>query len=100
MLTDIPAGDGHRLGYDELVGRASLQDVNGLAVRVAALEDVIASKEWADRPKDRQALPELRELASRRHGDAGIRADGADRAEPGGDATSPSPPRSSGPDGP
>jgi len=29
----------------------------GLDVRVAALEDIIASKEWADRPKDGEALP-------------------------------------------
>ena len=31
---------------------------------VAALEDIIASKEWADRPKDRAALEELRRLAA------------------------------------
>ncbi len=30
-------------------------------MRVVALDDVIASKEWADRPKD-EALPELRQL--------------------------------------
>lgn len=65
VLTGIPARDGHRLRYDELVGRAALQNVQGVAVHVAALEDVIASKEWADRPKDRLALPELRALASR-----------------------------------
>jgi hypothetical protein len=29
---------------------------------MAALDDIIASKEWADRPKDREALPELRAL--------------------------------------
>ncbi len=69
VLTDIPARDGHRLLYDDLLGRAAVQEVHGVAVQVAALEDVIASKEWADRPKDRQALPELRELASRRRGD-------------------------------
>lgn len=28
----------------------------------AALDDIIASKEWADRPKDRDALPKLRAL--------------------------------------
>lgn len=66
VLTDIPARDGRRLRYDELIGRAAVQEVHGIAVHVAALEDVIASKEWADRPKDRAALPELRELASGR----------------------------------
>jgi hypothetical protein len=37
-------------------------DAGGLSIRVAALDDVIASKEWADRPKDHEALPELRTL--------------------------------------
>jgi hypothetical protein len=31
-------------------------------VRVAALDDIVGSKEWANRPKDRDALPELRQL--------------------------------------
>lgn len=64
VLTDIPARDGRRLRYEELVERSSVQDVHGIAVQVAALDDVIASKEWADRPKDREALPELRGLAA------------------------------------
>lgn len=34
----------------------------GVTVHVAALADIIASKEWADRPKDREALDELRGL--------------------------------------
>lgn len=38
-------------------------------VRVAALEDIIASKEWADRPKDLDALPELHAINSRRGND-------------------------------
>ncbi len=42
VLTDIPARDGHRLRYDELIGRAAVQEVHGIAVQVAALEDVIA----------------------------------------------------------
>jgi hypothetical protein len=66
VLTDLPASDGRRLRYGDLIERAELQDVSGVAVRVAALQDVIASKEWADRPKDRAALDELRELALRR----------------------------------
>lgn len=33
-------------------------------MRVAALEDVIRSKESADRPKDLEALPELLKLAN------------------------------------
>ncbi len=33
-----------------------------MRVRLASLEDVIASKEWANRPKDHEALPELYQL--------------------------------------
>jgi len=33
---------------------------------VAGLDDVIASKEWANRPKDHEALPELRQLRDQR----------------------------------
>lgn len=64
VLTDIPARDGTLVDYEELVTRAERQTVGGVVVRVAALDDVIASKEAADRPKDREALPELRRLAA------------------------------------
>ena len=37
----------------------------GVRFRLAALEDVIASKEAADRPKDRATLPLLRALLAR-----------------------------------
>jgi len=37
-------------------------EVGPVNVRVAALADIIASKEWADRPEDREALDELRRL--------------------------------------
>ncbi len=36
--------------------------IRGVNVPVAALEDVIRSKEAADRPKDRRSLPVLRQL--------------------------------------
>lgn len=48
--------------FQELLERASELDVDGIVLRVAARDDVIASKEWADRPKDHNALPELRSL--------------------------------------
>lgn len=62
ILADIPDRDGRHMRYEELVGRASVLNLDGIVVRVAALADVIASKEWANRPKDRDALPELRSL--------------------------------------
>lgn len=50
-------------GYDDLIRgarRHTLRD--GVSAEVASLADVIRSKETADRPKDRAALPELRRL--------------------------------------
>lgn len=65
VLADMPARDGSRHGYDDLLPRSVQLEVHGVGVRVAALDDVIASKEFADRPKDHEALPELREIARR-----------------------------------
>jgi len=65
VLADIPDRQGRHLSYEELATRAAELDLDGLVLRVAALEDVIASKEWADRPKDRAALDELRSLRQR-----------------------------------
>ena len=62
VLADIPDRHGRHLSYQDLVVRASELNLDGIVVVVAALDDVIASKEWADRPKDRDALPELRAL--------------------------------------
>jgi predicted nucleotidyltransferase len=36
--------------------------VTGVAVRVAALQDIVESKRFAGRDKDREALPELERL--------------------------------------
>ncbi len=65
VLVDLPDATGRRRSYDELVGRARSLGVDGIPVRAAALEDLIASKEWANRPKDREALPELRTIRDR-----------------------------------
>ena len=54
-----PAGVG---GYDELVGRAVEVDLGDFTVLMASLDDVIHSKEAADRPRDRAALPVLKAL--------------------------------------
>jgi len=45
--------------YAELSGRAVSFDLDGTPVMVASLDDVIGSKEAADRPRDRAALPVL-----------------------------------------
>lgn len=65
MLVDIPARDGERRMYEDLAGNSRPLDYAGIAVRVAGLSDIIASKEWANRPKDREALPELYDLRDR-----------------------------------
>lgn len=46
-------------GYGDLVERAVTFDVNGLVIPVAALDDIIRSKEAANRPKDHATLPIL-----------------------------------------
>lgn len=51
--------------FDRLDERAVEYDVSGLRVRVAALEDVIASKQAAGRPKDLAALGRLARLEER-----------------------------------
>lgn len=48
--------------YEELHQSAHTIEIDGTQVEVASLEDLIRSKEIADRPSDRQALPELRAL--------------------------------------
>ena len=55
-LTLEPAGFA---GYAELVEHATEVSIGGTAVSVASLDDVIRSKEIADRPKDRATLPIL-----------------------------------------
>lgn len=65
VLADIPARDGAHLTYIDLAPRSILVNLFGVQVRLASLVDIIASKEWANRPKDQQALPELRDLAAR-----------------------------------
>jgi len=49
--------------YETLAARAVVMPLGGASVRVAALDDVIHSKELANRPKDRLSLPILRALA-------------------------------------
>lgn len=46
-------------GYDQLVGRTVPIQVGGVRVLVAALADIISSKEAAGRPKDLAQLPAL-----------------------------------------
>lgn len=53
-------------GYSDLRRDSDLVEIaDGVEIRVASLGDVIRSKAAADREKDRQALPRLRQLLAR-----------------------------------
>jgi hypothetical protein len=58
-ISAVPSGTG---GYKDLKRDAIEITVDGVRVLVASLADVIRSKEAANRPKDRTALPVLRRL--------------------------------------
>lgn len=62
---DGPAG---ALTYDDMRPRADVREVDGVTVTLASLDDVIASKEFSGRPKDLDALDELREIRRRDQG--------------------------------
>jgi len=49
-------------GFEDLIRNAVEIRIKGLPVKVAALQDVIRSKEAANRPRDRRVLPLLRQL--------------------------------------
>ena len=56
-------------GYDDLIQRAvHIEFQDGLSTRLASLEDIIRSKEAANREKDRLALPTLRLLLEKIRG--------------------------------
>lgn len=57
-------------GFDEWNDHASSTEIaDGLSIRIAALDDIIASKEAAAREKDLFALPYLGSLRDVIHGD-------------------------------
>ena len=66
VLVAIGSREGKPIGFRELEPRAVTIHVSGLRVVVAGLDDIIAAKEQANRPKDLEALPELRKLQAAR----------------------------------
>jgi hypothetical protein len=58
-LSFTPAGTS---GYTDLAARAVTIQLRGIRFSVASLEDIVRSKDAANRDKDRRALPVLREL--------------------------------------
>jgi hypothetical protein len=65
VLRNIPAADGARQTYQDLAERSTNTQYGTVVVKVASLDDIVASKQWANRPKDTAALPELRSLQDR-----------------------------------
>src|SRR5688500_5571443 len=58
----VPSGTA---GYDDLVRSAVQFEVFGATLDVASLQDIIRSKEAADRPQDRQDVLVLRQMLER-----------------------------------
>ena len=65
LLVDLRDRSGERHDYSDLVTRAVGYEVGDVTVLLASLDDIVASKEFADRDKDREALTELKELLRR-----------------------------------
>jgi len=68
VIKAMPGPDGAPRRYEDLAGDARVLDYAGVYIRVASLNVIVASKEFANRPKDRDALPELRQLQERMRG--------------------------------
>ncbi len=68
IMTEMRDRDGTPRRYGDLAGDARVLSYAGIQVRVASLNAIVASKEFANRPKDRDALPELRQLQERMRG--------------------------------
>jgi hypothetical protein len=69
VLAGLESPDGRLLPYEELVQRATVLQGQGFTVRAAGLDDIIRAKERASRPKDLEALPELRAIRDARQAD-------------------------------
>ncbi len=54
-------------GYNHLALRARVVTVRGVDIPVADLADVVASKRFANRPKDQLVLPELEQALAERN---------------------------------
>lgn len=82
LLTDLGGLDvlrtiGDGMTYADLVDRSSRYEVAGMLLRVLDLETVIASKEFANRDKDRAVLPILRRTLELRRSQAEESSGGA-----------------------
>lgn len=66
LLVELRDEHGGRHDYHDLRRRSVRYEIGGLVISLASLDDIIASKQFAGRDKDRDGLPELIELQRRR----------------------------------
>lgn len=66
VLPGLIGADGLLVPYEDLARRQTIIRGSGFTIRAAALKDIINAKEHAGRPKDLEALPELRALRDNR----------------------------------
>lgn len=61
ILRNLPDANGKLLPIKDIPSLAVTTEA-GLVIRLGTLAAIIESKEWSNRPKDLEALPELRQL--------------------------------------
>ena len=67
VLADLKDFEGRSVPYDDLLTRSMIVRGDGFEVHVASVDDIIAAKTFANRNKDREALPELLDIQEREH---------------------------------
>lgn len=65
VMADLKDVRGATVPYHELLSRSLVVQGEGFVVHVASVDDIIAAKTFANREKDREALPELLEIQAR-----------------------------------
>jgi predicted nucleotidyltransferase len=65
ILAELKDLEGRSVPYEELLTRSMLVRGDGFSVHVASVDDIIAAKTFANRDKDREALPERFEIQER-----------------------------------
>jgi len=67
VLADLKDFEGRSVPYDDLLTRSMMVRGDGFVVHIASVDDIIAAKTFANRDKDREALPELLDIQEREH---------------------------------
>lgn len=65
VLADLKDRVGHSVPYEDLITRSVVLEGDGFNFHMASLDDIIAAKTFANRPKDLEALPDLLSIQNR-----------------------------------